>query len=157
MSAKLIIRKLKNRPWPVTVRRHECDEDGNVVETEQTFVALFKPLTEEQYAAVYAEVDAQFPPADDGRADLARGLERNAALFARLLDGWRHVSDEDGGELPCSETELRRLVTGPDGGPVSVALHQAVAEVRYGMAPRKNSAPSPAAGPAPAPGEATTS
>jgi hypothetical protein len=142
------IRKLDHRAWPVTVTFQECDAQGVVTEVEQTFVAHWKPVTEKERKAITAAVDSAHPlPEGDPRYDIDALLARNADYFARLVVGWGpEVLDETGAPKSFSATALTALITGTDGLAFSSALVRADNEIRYGLAPLKNSKPSPAPG-----------
>lgn len=170
----LIARKTKHRTWPVTVRQQACAEDGVVTEEGMTFIGYFKPFSEAQFAELLAEADKKFPlpgtvtegAQADGDAvadepdqvvkklDFPDMLKRNAWLFPQLMCGWSRVQDEEGQDIPYTEAALQELLTGPDGMAISAALNEAVAEIRFGLAPRKNLKASPAPGLLPAAGEA---
>lgn len=146
-------RKIDYRPWPVTVALLLCAEaTGAVEEVAKTFVAHFRPFTEEGYqAAIEAAREAVPLPAGMLEADmpLALGLRRNADLFARLICGWGgEVRDEAGEAIAFSPAALAELVTGPDGMAVSAGINRALTELRLGIAPQKNSLTSPPPGPA---------
>nr|MBP9714610.1 hypothetical protein [Sterolibacterium sp.] len=66
-----------------------------------------------------------------------------------LLTGWAKVQDEAGCELPYSRELLTEWVCGADGLAVSSALNVSLSEVRFGVAPAKNSLPSLADGEVP--------
>lgn len=153
------VRKLNHRPWPVTVKLQEGDAAGNVVETAQTFVVHVRPFTEAEHADMMVALDAAWPlPEGRDRLDLKSILVRNADYFARLVVGWGpEVTDEAGLPLPYSSEALTALVTGPDGLALSAALNQAVNELRFGIAPAKNSATSPMPGEDSSAGEVATS
>lgn len=148
----LTYRKLKYRPWPVTVTLLSCDEEtGVVTEATSDFVAHFKPFTEEELQAAKDEAKKQFPlPEGVSEDDLPMPivLKRNAVLFNRLMCGWGpQVKDESGQPVAYSETVLQDMVTGPDGGRISIGIHAAIAQLRFGIAPEKNSETSPLPGP----------
>lgn len=149
-----IARKTKYRAWPVTVITQVLNEaTGEVTEVSSKFIGYFKPFTESQFGDIVDALDQEFPPpADlDGKRDMdvPRMLERNAKLFGQLLDGWNGVRDEDGEALTFSKETLADLVIGPDGLVISAALNKAIYELRWGIAPAKNSEPSPGPGLAP--------
>lgn len=142
------IRKLKHRAWPVSVTLQESDANGAVAAIEQTFVAHFKPVTEEEREAITAAADAAHPvPEGEERLSMKALLARNATYFSAMLMGWGpEVTDDAGAPIPFSAKELTALITGPDGVAFSAALVQADNEIRFGMAPAKNSRPSAAPG-----------
>lgn len=156
-----IVRKLKFRPWPVTVAQQDCAADGTVTQTESTFVGHFAPFTEEQFQALADAGDAAYPvpPKVDGEPKKSRDMKdmlaRNALIYAGLLVGWgAEVRDEGDQPLPFSAEALTALIVGPDGLAISTGLNKALDEIRFGMAPAKNLPTSPAPGPAPAAVEA---
>lgn len=153
-----IVRKLKHRPWPVVVKLQSTNEHGEIVVTEHRFVAHFSAFTEAEYKAILDELTAaDATPAQD--LPIADLLERNVALFSRLIVGWgNEVRDEAGQPLPYNIDQLRQLVTGPDGMAISAAINVALAEIRFGAASAKNSPTSAAPGQEPvAAGVATNS
>lgn len=142
------IRKLKHRPWPVTVRLNVCGDDGTVVEVEQTFIGHFNPFTEADLKAIFEDADKQFPlPADGGIPPLDQVLAKNAFVFRQLLCGWSEVTDEETGEpIPYTAEALDAWVQGGDGLAVSTGFNAALSEIRFGLAPAKNSNTSPEVG-----------
>lgn len=146
------VRKTEYRAWPVTVKLLESDVLGIVTETEQTFVGHFKAISEAKHQSIIEALDAAYPlPAGQERLDMPAVLRRNADYFSRLLVGWGpEVADENGAPLPFSVEALTAMITGPDGLAISAALSRAANELRFGIAPAKNSLTSPA------PGESTT-
>lgn len=153
------IRQTSYRAWPVTVLLQECDAQGVVAETRQTFVGHFKAFAEAQHQAMIEALDARYPlPAEQDRLDLPTVLRRNADYFGQLLTGWGpEVTDDGGTPLPFTAEALTAMITGPDGLAISAALSRAVSEIRFGVAPAKNSLTSPAPGESPAgPGEVQT-
>lgn len=148
----ITIRKINHRPWPVTVRIPVCDEaTGQVNELEQTFIAHWKAFSESTLKAIFEEADRRFPPpAGGGTPPLDVALEKNAHVFAQLLTGWSAVRDEAGNDIPYTEEALAGWVCGPDGLALSAGLNASLSEIRFGVAPAKNSPTSPAPGPAPA-------
>lgn len=158
----LKVRKLDYRPWPVTVTLQECIEaTGEVKEVSNTFIAHFKPFTEQDLKAAREEAVAAHPaPAgvEEDQLPLALMLQRNATFFALLVRGWgKEVVDEAGQPIPYSAEMLASLVTGPDGIPISAGLNAAIFQIQYGLAPQKNSGTSPSPGPSAGEGEAPTS
>lgn len=149
----ITIRKINHRPWPVTVKLQTCNEaDGSVVAQEHTFIAHWKAFTEADLKTLFATAEARFPAVDAEEAvgeRLADGLKKNAFVFGELLTGWSKVQDETGCELPYSRELLTEWVCGADGLAVSGALNVSLSEVRFGVAPAKNSLPSPAPGEVP--------
>lgn len=162
------LRQLKYRPWPVTVKLLEADAAGEVSAHEFTFVLHFKPFTEAEFKAALEAAGDEKPLASDAEpvpvADSEKPaerpisllLEKNSQLFARLVDGWGKVLGEDGQPAPYSPEALHALVTGPDGLAVSAGIHRALNELRFGIAPAKNSPTSAAPGPNPAAVEVAT-
>ena len=153
------IRKLDHRAWPVTVTLRECDAAGAVTEVEQTFVAHFRPTTEAAREAIVAAADAAHPIPEGGtHLDMAAMLARNATYFCSMLKGWGpEVVDADGVPVPFSPEALAAEITGPNGIAFSAALVQADNEIRFGIAPAKNSKPSRAPGAASGAGEGAIS
>lgn len=148
----LKLRKLNYRPWPVGVTLQECLEaTGEVVEVRQTFVAHFRPFTEDEFMLAREAALAAVPPpagSEESSPPMQVVLRRNTVFFGALLCGWgADVLDETGAPLPYSAEALTALVTGPDGIAVSAGVNQALLELRFGMAPQKNLRPSPAPGP----------
>lgn len=155
-----ILRKVKYRPWPVTVKLVTADEAGVVTESEFVFVLHFGAFSEAVFKAILDELEAAdkapavAEPVEGGAVlttpsegrSLAYLLEKNAMLFGRVIEGWGKVVDEAGGAVPFSLGALHALVTGPDGLAVSAGIHQALSELRYGVAPAKNSPTSVAPG-----------
>ena len=176
-----IVRKTKYRAWPVTVKQQQCDDAGEVTETESTFVAHWAPFTEEEieelikkankkHPSPKVKVPAPLPPVGVGRELVGEFIEeegpvpmsvtfrRNAFLFGEIMVGWgSEVKDEAGQAIPFSKDVLASLVTGPDGLAVSTGLHRALLEIRFGVAREKNSLASPAPGVSSVPAEAETS
>jgi hypothetical protein len=144
----LKIKRLNHRAWPVTVTLQESDDNGVVTATEQTFVAHFKPVTEEEREAITAKVNEKYPlPKDGERDDMRVVLARNAEYFSHLVVGWGDdVQNEDGTPTPFTQAALTALVTGPDGLAISQAMVRADNEIRFGVAPAKNFKTSPAHG-----------
>lgn len=170
----LKLRTLNYRPWPVTVKLQECDAAGNVVEVEQTFVVHWKPINEEGREALSNEMRRTFGPKVDAaepvegkkpetpeppeRVTNAEVLNRNAWFFERRVMGWGpEVQDESGQPLQYSPEVLRNMLTGDDGYAFCAAFAEADSQIRYGIAPTKNSKTSPVPGDAPGAGEAATS
>lgn len=154
------LRKLKYRPWPVTVKLLSSDDDGNVTETEFGFVAHFKPFSE-------AEIKALADRTIDSKEGLKEGekkeerliaemLEKNYEFFSPLLEGWSKVANEAGEALAYHDETLRQMIIGPDGMAISVGFHNAIREVRFGVAPAKNLETSAAHGQATGAVEAVT-
>lgn len=141
-----VVRKDSCRRWPVTVRIHVGDAAGVVTPVESTFVGHFKSFTEAEHAAIVAKVDESFPPPAEGALPRERILARNADYLGRLLVGWDGVASEDDAPLLYSREALAALVCGPDGFAISDAFFTAIAEIRSGVAPLKNSPPSVAPG-----------
>lgn len=152
------LRKLKHRPWPVTVKLLEADETGEVKEVEFTFVLHFSPFTEAEFRVAHDETVGQDAPVADGAkaADrpIALLLEMNSKLFARLVEGWAKVNDEAGNPVPFSAEALRALIVGQDGLAVSAGIQRALSELRFGLAPAKNSPTSVVPGQSPVAAEA---
>lgn len=153
------IRKLDYRPWPVSVKFRECSEStGEVSDTPQVFIGHFRPFSEADIKRERLEIFGdEF--ADGYKASLAsmpssEYAEREAKFFAALMCGWAEVRDETGADIPFSAAALRDLATGPDGAVFRRGLNDAVVEIRFGLAPAKNSSASPAPGRSPAVGEA---
>lgn len=157
------LRKLKHRPWPVAVKLLSSDDEGNVTEAGFEFVIHFKPFSEAEIKALSErtlEADKK-PPAEgaetaNAERSIADLLERNVQFFAPLIDGWSKVNSEDGAPLPYTDETLHAMVTGPDGMAISAGIHAALRELRFGVAPAKNSLPSVAPGLVPAAVEAPT-
>lgn len=148
-----VVRKSGHRAWPVTFTLIECDDAGNVTEAESGFVAHFRRFTEAEYEGIVKRAVGEDARAPEDM-QMPEILARNARIFGELMTGWSAVAGEDGAALPYSAEALAGLVTGPDGQAVSAGIHQAIAQIRFGIAPRKNSNASPAPGPAPGAGEA---
>ena len=153
------VRKLNHRPWPVTVKLQECDAQGNVVAIEQTFLAHWRPVAEAERQSITDALEQAYPlPDGKERHDLPAALRRNADYFGQLLVGWGpEVTDEAGQPLTFSTEALTALVTGTDGLAISAALVHADNEIRYGIAPTKNSKTSPVPGETSGVGEVATS
>ena len=163
----ITIRKTQYRAWPVSVKQPVCDDNGVVTEAVATFVAHFAAFTEAEFEASIAEAERSFPtqdkvaPAADAEVSteppkeavpppLSLSLLRNAHVFRSLIAGWgREVKDEAGVSIPFSSDALTSLVTGPDGVAVSAGINRAMFELRFGVAPAKNSPASPEPGAAP--------
>lgn len=146
----ITIRKITHRPWPVTVRIPVCDETtGQVAELEQTFIAHWQAFSESTLKAVFEEADRHFPPPAAGSVlPLDVALKKNAWVFAQLLTGWSAVRDESENDIPYTEEALTDWVCGADGLALSAGLNASLSEIRFGVAPAKNSPTSPAPGPA---------
>lgn len=145
----ITIRKTAHCAWPVTVTLQHCDAaTGEVSASEHRFIGHFKPLSEAERKAIHDEVEAAFPvpEGDEARLSLPTVLERNAVLFPRLMVGWDKVTDEAGVPVAFSAQTLKEWACGPDGLAVSAGLNTAINELRFGLAPAKNSPPSPAPG-----------
>lgn len=146
-----IVRKTAHRAWPVTVKQAVGLADGSVVESTSSFVAHFSAFSEAELEAAKAAAEAAFPLPEGSAADaippLPLTLQRAATLYAGLLVGWGpEVTDEAGTPLAFSVDALRALVTGPDGYAVMQGIGQALGELRFGVAPAKNSPTSPVPG-----------
>jgi hypothetical protein len=151
------LRKLKYRPWPVTVKLLESDDAGQVVESEFNFVAHFKPFSEAEIKALAERtIDAKVDGEKKEERAIAELLEKNHEFFSPLLDGWSKVVSEAGEPLPYHDETLHAMVTGPDGMAISAGLHNAIREIRFGVAPAKNLPTSAAPGPNPDVGEVKT-
>lgn len=154
-------RKLDHRPWPVSVGFLDCDEaNGEVTETEQTFIAHFKPFSEAELLAARRQVfgdeaDAAVKATLD-EMPVARYAELEAAFFCALVTGWSKVTDEIGSHVPYSGAALTALCTGQDGPAFRRGFNRAISQIRFGVAPAKNAGTSPSPGPAPASGEAAS-
>jgi len=161
-----VVRKSKSRPWPVTVTLQVGDDEGNVQVVEQKFVGYFRPFSEAEFRTILDEetardgltvVEERIAPAGDSSAlpamplppvpTPAEGLETNARIFARLLDGWGKVLDESKVPIPYSKAALTALVTGEDGMAFSAGINHALTQMRFGVAPAKNAVTSLAPGP----------
>lgn len=139
-----IIRKTKHRAWPVSVRQAECGADGVVSETTASFVAHFAPFTEAQLESARKAAEALYPLPEGAAADalpsIALVLARAAALYAEVIVGWGpEVQDEAGASIPFSQGKLREMVTGPDGYAIMLGIAAALGDLRFGVAPAKNS------------------
>lgn len=152
------VRKLNHCPWPVTVKLLESDAKGCVVGVEQTFVAHWKTTSEAERKAIAEALDEAYPiPAGRTALDNATALQRNAAYFCKLIVGWGdEVKDEAGLSIPFSTDVLAAMITGPDGMAISLGLINADSQIRYGVAPEKNSKTSPAPGESSGAGEVVT-
>lgn len=149
------IRKTRNRPWPVTVKTKVCDEAGQVDEVAQTFIVHWKPFTEVEFKSVIDAAEAAHPAVDGEDTPLSKILAKNAIIFTALIEGWGdEVKDEAGKPVTYSAKALSGLIQGPDGLAVSGGLNAALTELRFGIAPAKNSNASPAPGPVTEPVEA---
>lgn len=151
-------RRLSYRPWPVTVTLQECGEDGAMVEVAEAFIGHFRPFTEQEMLDARRELFGD-ESSEEGKKRIAEMTvaehgRLEALFFSRLMCGWGQVFDEQGSALAYSEAALAALVTGPDGPAVRRAINTALMEIRFGMAPAKNVATSPAPGPKPAADEA---
>lgn len=152
------VRKLDHRPWPVTVKQRECQPDGSVTEFAQTFIAHWKPFTEDYLAARRVEIFGSGSDEELASKAAARDVREEARLqgrfYAGLLAGWSEMQDEAGNPLPFSEDQVIDLCTGPDGPDFRLAFGNALLEIRFGIAPtwqggaEKNASTSPAPGPA---------
>lgn len=146
----ITIRKTAHCAWPVTVTLQHCDAaTGEVSASEHRFIGHFKPLSEAERKAIHDEVEAAFPvpEGDEARLSLPTVLERNAVLFPRLMVGWDKVTDEAGVPVAFSAQTLKEWACGPDKRlAVSAGLNTAVDGLRFGLAPAKNSPPSPRLG-----------
>jgi hypothetical protein len=159
---KLKYRKLPYRPWPVTVKLQECDEDtGEVVDVPQTFIGHFRPFTEEDVLAKRLEIfgDETEPETTKrlGNMPVAEYAKLEARFFQWLMCGWSKMTDDADTEIPYTDAALFAFTTGEDGSLVRRALNTAANEIRYGWAPAKNSKPSPVPGPDSSEGAAPTS
>ncbi len=149
------VRRIAHRPWPVTVVLQEADAGtGEVREVKSTFIGHFRPFTEDEFEQIVKAAEAAVPaPVGDDtpeRLPLPLVLRRNAAIFSGVLTGWGpEVRDETGASIPYSAEALTAMVTGPDGRAVSVGFNEALAQIRYGVAPKNNDVTSPAPGHAP--------
>jgi hypothetical protein len=150
------IRKVAHRRWPVVVKQLVCDESGQVAEVESTFVATFLPFTEARLLGLESLAQEVHPDDTANGPSIAVTLRRNADTFAALIAGWGpEVTDDAGQPVPFTEAELRQLVTGPEGVSLSTALHTALGQLRFGVAPAKNAPTSLAPGLTPAAVEVT--
>ncbi len=155
------VRKTQHRPWPITLVGQECQADGSVLEVTSRFIAWFKPFTEAEILDIRNEIfgagsDEELKAARENRT-LAKQAELDGEFFSRLLCGWEHVTDEDDQPLEFSPARAWALCAGPDGAIVRAALSDAVLQIRFGIAPAKNVATSPAPGPTPGAVEVVTS
>lgn len=122
--------------WPVTAR---IPADGGEF-VERTFRVLLRVLPE----ARYVELLDRNPESDD--APLEGVLAGNAERFPEFVAGWADDLRNAAGEpIPFSVAELRALVVGPYGGPVSTGLWRAIGEIRF-KARLGNFAPPPTVG-----------
>ena len=150
----LTVRKVSVRRWPVTVKQFEVNDQGEVTEAANTFVAHFRPFSEEEFEALIARAKAAHPAPDENLPTPIL-LRRNVLVFTGLMVGWGpEVRDENRQSVPFTPETLSALVTGPDGLAVSSGINKALFEIRYGVAPEKNVLTSPAPGHETAPGEA---
>lgn len=154
----LKFRKLDYRPWPVFVTFLVCDEaTGAVAEAEQSFVAHFKPFTEDDLRTLRSSFFGDEAEAENKRrlADMpiADYAVLESGFFAALVCDWAQVTNEAGTPLPYSAETLRELCTGHDGATFRRGFNRAVSEIRFGVAPAKNVETSPSPGPVPASGE----
>jgi hypothetical protein len=154
-------RKLTHRPWPVAVAFLDCDEaTGAVTETEQTFIAHFKPFSEADLLAARRQIFGdEADPTNKARLEempVAVYAMLEAAFFAALVTGWTQVSDESGGGVPYSDAALTALCTGEDGPAFRRGFNRAISQIRFGVAPAKNAETSPSPGPTPASVEAAS-
>lgn len=152
-------RKLRHRPWPITVTLQELGADGEIVEVQHTFIGHFRAFSEAEYKALIDELNGVTPVADGAAAEpaepaktpadmpLAEILKRNARLFGDLLVGWGEVEGEDGLPIPFDSEALAAMVTGPDGLAISAGINTALMEIRFGKAAVKNSQTSAKPGP----------
>lgn len=155
------VRKLDYRPWPVSVGILVCDDNGETTEVRQTFIAHFKPFTEEQVKAIREEIfgvgtDEELAARAEARCVADQGA-LEAQFLTRLVCGWSKLIDENDTPLTFSEAALIALATGMDGVPFRRGFNDAIVQIRFGIAPAKNVVTSPAPGPAPAADEVATS
>jgi hypothetical protein len=148
-------RKLDYRPWPVAVAFLDCDEaTGTVTETEQTFIAHFKPFSEAGLlAARRSAFGDEADPTNKARLEempVARYAELEAEFFADLVIGWAKIADESGRDVPYSAAALTALCVGEDGPAFRRGFNRAISQIRFGVAPAKNAETSPSPGPTPA-------
>lgn len=153
-----VARKTAHRSWPVTFILKEYDAESKEVRDQSvTVIFLWKLFNERMFDQLMGDVNKRFPlpvQQPEGEAQkaqpkeptIAEALDRNAALFEQLIGGWLDVIDDDGNALPFSAEELKALITGPDGLAITAGLSEALGQIRFGNAPRKNSEPSPAPG-----------
>lgn len=143
------IRQVDYRPWPVTVTLLSSDEAGNVTEQKHTFVGHFGDFNEASYDALVREAETLHPKRD-GQQDTVNTLKHNAHVFCGVLIGWgAEVTDDNDKPIPFTKERLTGLVTGKDGIAISNGINQAVNQLRFGIAPEKNSLTSPEPGPTP--------
>lgn len=159
----LEIEELAFIPWPATMRLVVCNNQGQLVETKQTFIANWLPFSEKELLDIKAEAEKEFPPTvviegeDKKILTFADNLERNYYIFSRLLHSWDKVT-VNGAPLPYSTDVLRKLVTGRRGMAASDALNKSLSDMRFGEieASEKNSPTSSMPGTASDEAEATT-
>lgn len=156
------VRKLPYRPWPVMPTLRECREDGSIVETTHSFVAHFRPFTEQEFGALRTEVFGAGSDEEITARSRTRTISEQAELeiqfFSGLIVGWAGVTGEDGQPIPFCVVSLCELLRGADGPEIRRALGNSLLELRLGLAPLKTASSSPAPGPAmPDPAAETTS
>jgi hypothetical protein len=155
------VRKLKFRRWPVSLAQRECQDDGSVADVDARFIGQFKPFSEAEVMAIRTEVFGAGTDEEMAKDAEARTVAEQGGLegdfYSRLMSGWEGVTDEADQPIVFSTKTLKDLCTGPDGTMVRRGLATAILEIRFGIAPAKNVATSPAAGPAPAAVEVATS
>lgn len=121
-----ITSKEKPIAWPIKVT---IPTDGGEY-LEYQFTGLFKRLgPQERDLIIEAHkvlVDAESPN------------EANAITFAKLMDGWSDIQDQDGNPIPFSVESLKMVLGGPDFAPISMAIWTASNEVHAGMPREKN-------------------
>lgn len=110
--------------WPVKV---SLPADGQPEGAEFVFEADIRVFSEAEFEALLAR-----PMPAPGSA-ISVILAENAQLLSTIVTGWRGVVRPDGSAVPIDA--LPALLTGPYGRPLSVALFQAIGEVRFGVRP----------------------
>ena len=148
MKSQFIIETNPIVRWPVTV---SLPADGGQL-AEFEFDATVRVCSEAEYNRLMPPQAESEDAQDDEikRRTLEEVLAENAKILPRLILDWRGPSA--GGE-PIPIADLPSMLVGPYGRALSVALYQAVFQVRHGLPAKEqpgategNSAPQPAAG-----------
>lgn len=121
--------------WPVLV---ELPEAGGVFAKFQ-FAALIRVLSPADYEAIFAgaqKVDAQIGEGKEAKTvqlpTMSQVMRDNVVTFSKLIKGWSGIKDTQGNEVAFSQERLSAQILGPRGPALSVGLHRAISEVRFG-------------------------
>ena len=101
-----VLKQSSSYSWPVTIR---MPADGGKRE-KQSFEAEFKRLPQSRIAEIQAQAQKMVKAAEAG--EQLEGIS-DVSVADEVLVGWSGILDEDGEEVPYSETNKAMLLEVP--------------------------------------------